>query len=217
MRFSTWRTEIFGLHQVEHLLQPLGDHRRLEHALLVGDLHGEMRGDRVTQLAVVLDLLDHADDFRRDLLVELDVAFELVDHRARQRLGLDAIAGDVLEHRGVRLVIFGAVGIFENLGALRALHQHLHGAVGQLEQLQDAGERPDLVDRAGRRIVVGGVLLRRQQDERVRAHHFLERLDGLFAAHEQRHDHVREDDDVAQRQHRIGPDFAGAERRTRFG
>src|SRR5690606_2940087 len=34
----------------------------------------------------------------------------------------------------------------------------------------------------------------------VRAHHLLERADRLLAADEERHDHVREDDDVAQRQ-----------------
>ena len=167
-----------------------------------------MRSDRVGELGVVLDLLDHADDFRRHLLVELHVAFELGDDRARQRLGLDALADDVVEHDGIGFVIVAAVGVLEHLGALRALDQHLHGAVGQLEQLQHAGERADLVDRVGRRIVVGGVLLRREQNERVRAHHLFERLDRLFAADEQRHDHVREHHDVAQRQHRIGPGFA---------
>src|SRR4029450_4851799 len=61
---------------------------------------------------------------------------------------------------------------------------------------------------SGRRIVVGGVLLRRQQNEGVRPHHFLKGADRLLAADEERHDHVRENDDVAQRQHRIGPDFS---------
>ena len=73
------------------------------------------------------------------------------------------------------------------------------------------------IDGVGRRIVVGGVLLRREQDERVRAHHFFERLDRLLAADEQRNDHVRENDDVPQRQHRIGPAFAGCQERLGFG
>ena len=38
----------------------------------------------------------------------------------------------------------------------------------------------------------------------VLEHAFLERAHGLFAAHEQRHDHVGKHHDVAQRQHRIG-------------
>ena len=99
---------------------------------------------------------------------------------------------------------------FEDLGALGALDQHLHGAVGQLEQLQHARERADLEDRIGRRIVVGRVLLRREQDEGVAPHHLFQRLDRLLAADEERHDHVREDHDVAQRQNRIGARFAGS-------
>src|SRR5262249_19570013 len=58
---------------------------------------------------------------------------------------------------------------------------------------------------------IGGVLLRGEQNERVGAHHLFERLDRFLASDEQRHDHVREDDDVAQRQHRIGPGLAGDE------
>ena len=85
----------FALHQAEHLFQPLGDDRRLEHRLLVGNLDREMRGDRVGELGIVLDLLDRADDLGRHLLVELHIALELGDDRARQRLGLDLLA-DVL-------------------------------------------------------------------------------------------------------------------------
>ena len=97
----------FALHQAEHLLEPLGHAGRLKHRLLVGDLHREMRGDGVGELGVILDLLDHADDFRRHLLVELHVAFELGDDRARERFGLDRVAELVGEHDGVRFVIFG--------------------------------------------------------------------------------------------------------------
>ena len=175
-----------------------------------------MRRHGVGELGVILDLLNDTDDFRRHLLVELHIALELVDHRARERLGLDLLAGDVFEHDGVGLVVVAAVGVSEHLAALRALDQHLDGAVRQLEQLQHAGERAGLIDRVGCRIVVGGVP-RRQQNERVRAHHLFQRLDRLLAADEQRHDHVREDDDVAQRKHRVGPGFAWGERRTRLG
>src|SRR5262249_27249595 len=52
-------------------------------------------------------------------------------------------------------------------------------------------------------IIVTGVLLRRKQDLLVGTHHLLERIDRLLAPDEQRHDHIGEDDDVAQRQDRI--------------
>src|SRR5581483_1828737 len=54
-----------------------------------------------------------------------------------------------------------------------------------------------------RRIIVAGILLRCQQDLLVRAHHLFEGVDRLLASNEERDDHVRKDDDVAQRQDRI--------------
>ncbi len=205
-----------ALHQAQHLLQPLAHRGGLEDALLVGDLHREMRGDGIGDAAVIVDLLHHADDLGRDLLVELHIAFELGHHRAGERLGLDAFADRILEAGRVGFVIVDAAGVLENFRALDALHQHLDGAVGQFQQLQHARQRADLEDGIGRRIVVGGVFLRRQQDEGIAAHHLFERANRLLPADEQRHDHVREHHDVAQRQHRVGPDFTGRERRAWF-
>ena len=51
-------------------------------------------------------------------------------------------------------------------------------------------------------VILSGVLLRDEQDLLVVLHHVLERPHGLLASHEQGHDHVREHDDVAQRQDR---------------
>ena len=205
-----------ALHQAEHLLQALGDGPGLEDALLVRDLDGEMRGDGVGELGVVVDLLNDADDLRRHLLVELHIALELGDDRAGERLRLDLLAGVVGERDGVGFVVVGLFGVLDDTGALGALDQHLHGAVGQLEELQHAGERTDLEDGIGRRIIVGRILLRREQDERVGAHHLFEGADRFLAADEQRHDHVRKHHDVAQRQHRIGRVFAGGRQRSRL-
>ena len=49
--------------------------------------------------------------------------------------------------------------------------------------------------------MVGG-LLRDQQDSLAGVHRLVERDDGFFATDKQRNDHVRIDDDVAQRQYR---------------
>ena len=95
------------------------------------------------------------------------------------------------------------VGEGLDLRARGALDQNLDGAVGQLQQLQDIGERADVVDRVGFRIVVGGIDLGGKQDLLFRAHHLFQRLDRLLAADEQRNDHVREHDDVAQREDRV--------------
>jgi len=87
---------------------------------------------------------------------------------------------------------------------LGAFHQHLHGAVGKLQKLQDIGDRADLVDGFRRRIVVAGVDLGNKHDLLVGAHDFLERTDGFFPPDEQGNDHMRENDNVAQGKYRIG-------------
>src|SRR5690606_21924731 len=94
------------------------------------------------------------------------------------------------------------LGVLDDLGARAALAQHLHGAVGKLQELKHGRERVDPVHRARRRIALGGILLRNEQDLLVRAHDFLERIDRALTADEQRHDHVGEHHNVAQRQDR---------------
>ena len=75
---------------------------------------------------------------------------------------------------------------------MQALDQHLHGAVGQLQQLQHRGDGAGGVDLVGRRIVVLGILLGHDEDVLVVAHHFFERLHRFLAADEERHDHPGE-------------------------
>src|SRR4051812_23329107 len=82
--------------------------------------------------------------------------------------------------------------------------------------MQHARKRADLVNGLGRRLVVGRVLLGGEKDEGVGPHHLLEREDGLRASDEEGRDHVRKYNDVAQRQHRIGPGFTGNERWSRL-
>jgi hypothetical protein len=73
----------------------------------------------------------------------------------------------------------------------------------QFQQLEHRSERPHVVDAVGRRLVVARVLLRDEQNLPVGAHHFFEGRNRFLAADEERHDHVGEDDNVAERQDRI--------------
>src|SRR5215470_5482766 len=205
-----------ALHQAQHLLESLSDRIGFENSLLVGDLHREMRGERVGDAAVVVDLLNDADDFRRHLLAELHIALELGDGGARKCFGLDALTDRVLEHDRFRFVKLGAIAVLEDPRAPGSLDQDLDRTVRQLEQLQHACERADLEDRVRCRIVVRGVPLRREQDSRITLRYLFEGADRLLAPDEERHDHVRKYHGVSQRQDRIGPDFAGQERRRRF-
>ena len=180
-------------------LQPLANVQNAQQLLLVGDLQRDVRGDRVGQLARLVDLVGLDQHLRRDLLVQLHILLELGDHRAAQGLQLVVVGHVLVDQLGARLEEFFAVGVAQRPGALAAFHQHLDGAVGQLQQLQHRGDGADLVDVVGGRLVVAGVLLRDQQNLLVLLHDLFQRLDRLFAAHEQRHDHVRKDNDVTQR------------------
>ncbi len=162
-----------------------------------------MRGQRVGELRRILDLVDRDQHLRRDLLVELDVLLELRHRRARQRLELLLLAELLLDRLGIGLEEGLVLGEAHDARALSALDQHLHRAVGQLQQLQHRADRADGIDVGRSGIVLGRVLLGDQQYLLVLLHHVLERAYRLLAADEQRHDHVREHDDVAQRQNRV--------------
>jgi hypothetical protein len=98
--------------------------------------------------------------------------------------------------------VLAVVVMAAGVGALHALDQHLHGAVGQLEHLQDAGDAADLEHVVGLGLVLAGGLLRHQHDLAAGFHGGLERLDRLGPPDEQRDDHVRKHDHIAQRQQR---------------
>ena len=161
-----------------------------------------MAGHRVGQLGRVVDLVDGDQDFGGDFLVELDIALELADHGAGQRLGLLGLAGLFGQQLGHGLEVI--LGFLEaaDLRATAALDQHLDRAIGQLEQLQHRGDGADLVQILGAGIVLGGVFLRDEEDLLVVAHHRFECAHGFIPADKERHNHVREDHDIAQRQHR---------------
>ena len=65
-------------------------------------------------------------------------------------------------------------------------------------------------------IVLRRVLLRDEKDLLIVLHHVLERPHRFLAADEQRHDHVRKHDDVAERQDRIKRSARGFEHRPSF-
>ena len=194
----------FALHQAIDLLQPLGHVEGFQKALLVGDLDRQMGGDRVRQLGRIGDLGDGTEGLGRDLLVQLHIVLELLDHGAQHGLGLRGLARFVLDLDGLGLEILLTVGEAGQTRAALALDKNLHGAVGQFQQLKHAGQHADGIDGVRRGIVVDAVFLGRQQDLLFALHDLVQRLHRLFAADEERHDHVREDDDVSQRQDRQG-------------
>ena len=193
-----------ALHQAVDRLEPVADVGLLEQLLLVLELGAEMAGHRVGELRRRHRVRDRRHRLLGDVPVELGVALELLGHGAAQRLDRRRVLGGLGDLRGLGLEIGLVVDEAGDPHPHLALDQHLHGAVGQLQQLQHVGQHADAVDALGLRLVLGGVLLAREQDLLVVPHHRLERAHRLLAADEQRHDHVRKHHDVAQGQDGIG-------------
>mmetsp|Transcript_15238 Transcript_15238/g.28562 ORF Transcript_15238/g.28562 Transcript_15238/m.28562 type:complete len:338 (-) Transcript_15238:699-1712(-) len=190
------------LEQVEQLLQALGHVGQVEHSLLGIQLERQVGGDGVGQTAGVVDATDGRQDLGRDLLVELDVLIELLRHGATQGLDLGSMLGLRRDRRHFGHEMLAGLRDRDRRGTLQPLDQHLHGAVGQLEHLQDAGNAADLEHVLGLGLVLAGRLLGDQHDLAAGFHRGFQGLDGLGAPDEQRDDHVREHDHVTQRQQR---------------
>ena len=100
--------------------------------------------------------------------------------------------------------MYGSDGLeAEQAKALLALDDGAHGAVLELDDLGDLGQRADRVQlgRVGDVLAVG-LALRHQRDGRAVGDRLVERLDRLVAADLEGHDHLREDDRLAQRDER---------------
>ena len=84
--------------------------------------------------------------------------------------------------------------------AADALHEDADAPVGQLQHAHDEGDRADGEEVVGPGVLVVLPLLRGEQDHAVLGQGLVHGLDRALAAHVERHDHEREDDDVPQRQ-----------------
>ncbi len=191
-----------ALDDAEEVLEPLADLAHLEDLLLLFELKRKVRGDGIGQTAAIVDARHRREDLRRDLLVELDVLVELREQRTAHRLDLVGAARIARQRNRLGDEVFAAVGDARDARTLRALDQHLHGAVGQLQHLQDGRDAADLVEVGRTRVVLRRLLLGDEQDVLAGVHRHVERLDRLGTSDEQRDDHVRKHDDVAQRQQR---------------
>ncbi len=184
------------------MFQTLAHVENLQDLLLLAQLQRHVGGDRIGQAARMLDPGKRRQHLRGHLLVQFDVLLELGDDGTRQHVHLTFVVSlDVRQQGKVGRVVLGRVQLLD-ARAIDSLDQHLHGAVGQFEQLQDRGDGTDPVQIVGLRIVDVGLLLRDEHDPFVRFHGDIESQDGLLAPHEERNHHVRIYDYIAQWQDR---------------
>ncbi|MNC24508.1 hypothetical protein D3C75_725630 [compost metagenome] len=170
--------------------------------LLLLDLQGHVRGHGVDQAPWLVDAVQRRQHFGRHLLAQLNVLFELRQQRAHEHFRLALGSVGFVDQGDFSTDVPFNFGEALDRTTLLALDQHLDGAIRQLQQLQHGGNGTDTVQGVLARIVVGWILLGQQKDLLFARHRRLEGFDGLFAPHEQRDNHVRVNNDIAQWQKR---------------
>ena len=162
----------------------------------------QVRGDGIGELARIVDA--HGGDHRVVVQVvrQLHVLLEQRDdaaHRAfRLAAGL-ARLGQHLDDDAVEPLVFLPL---DGARPIDALDQHLDVAVGQLQALHDVGDAAHRVDVFRPRVVHRRVVLRGEEDALVLHQRVLERAGRRGPSDHERHHHVREHDDVPQRDDR---------------
>ena len=192
-----------ALHVAIDLFQPLGDVKFFQKLLLLRDRDAQMAGHEVGQTRGLAGVGHRGQRLLGDVLLDLGVTLELFRNRAHQRVGGVRIPRHLDQRLAMGLEEVGIGDEFGDLHPRLALDQHLDGAVGQFQQLQHIGQDAHAIDPVIAGLVHGGVDLAGEQDLPILGHHLFQRPHGFLAPHEKRHDHVRENHDVAQRQHRV--------------
>ena len=193
-----------ALHQAVDLLQPLGDLEGLQKLLLLGHLDAEMAGHEIGELRRIAGLADSRQRLLGDVLLHLGVALELLAHGAQERVDGVLLADRLGEILDLGLEEPLVLDIIRDPDPRPPLDENLHGAVGQLEKLENVGQHPRAVNPLRGGIVHRRIDLAGEQNLLVLRHHLLEGAHGFLAADEQGHDHVWKDHDVAQWQDWIG-------------
>ena len=150
-------------------------------ALLGG--HVRAVGDHVGQQAGLADVAGRDGGLRRDRRAVGDVLLDLGLDRAHQRLDLEAVGalvGELLDGRAeVRL----GLGEAEDAQAALALDDGTDGAVLELDDLGDLGQRADRVELGGLvDVLLLGLALGDERDRAAVGDGGVERVDALLAA-----------------------------------
>ena len=119
------------------------------------------------------------------------------------RVDLRLIADLFRQQFGLGLEKSVVLGELDDSGTPATFDEHLDGAIGKFQQLQHGADGADGVDIVGRGVVLRRVLLGDEEYLLVVAHDVFESTNRFLATDEQRDDHMREHDDIAQRQHGI--------------
>ena len=131
----------------QDVLEALADVEDLQNLLLLGELQRHVRRHGVGEAPGLLDAGERGEHLGRHLLVELHVLLELGDDRAREHVHFAARRKPPTSGRSVASGGVVLAGVqFLDARAVDALDQHLDGAVGKFQELQDRRDRADAVE-----------------------------------------------------------------------
>ena len=181
-------------------LEALDDVDRLEQLLALLGGHVRAVGDHVGQEPGLGDVARRDGGLGRHRRPVGDVLLDLGLDRAHQRLHLEAVGRLVGDDLDGRAQVRTRLGEAVQLQARLALDDGPDRAVLQLDDLGDLGEGADGVQLGG---IVDLLLLRLalgdERDRPALGDRGVERVDALLAADLERHDHLREDDGLPER------------------
>ena len=194
----------FALHMAIDLFQPVRDRQRFQNFLLLVHFDTQMTRDQIGQRSSIGCFANGAQRFVGDVFLDFGIALELVRDGAHQRLDCGAVARHFGQQFGFGFEEAVVFYVFFDPHTCLTFDQHLNGAVGQLQKLKHVCQNAGLINAVALRIVLGRINLACKQDLLVVSHHLFQRAYRFLAPYEERHDHMREHDDVAQRQNWIG-------------
>ncbi len=189
----------FAFEHAGDAVETLDGRDDLEEVLLLLDADEQVSGDGVAQLRRVVDADGGDHGVEVQVVRELDVLLEHRDDAAHHRLD---VGGHVLRARDhlhddpEEALVFLPL---DRAGAVDTLDQHLDVAVGQLQALHDVGDAAHREDVVRLRLVHRGVVLGGEEDPLVLAEGVFEGPDRRRTPDHERHHHVREHDDIPQR------------------
>ncbi len=189
--------------QFVHALEPVERIDALEHRLRVLDLELEVRCREIRQSPVIVDIYDDRHHLGRHGLSKRDRLLEIVSDVSRKRFDFERLGnGRVRDRFDGSLKVDVTRVVPRHANAADALDEDADPVVRQFQHPHDHRRGADRVEVAVLGLFDRGVALRREQDHPVVGQRLLDGGDRPVAAHKERHDHVREDDDVPERQNR---------------
>ena len=137
----------------------------------------------------------------KHLFVQLDIAFKLADSGANQHFLLAFVNRRRVEILRFRREMLAIIRQRRNASTLQPFDQHLHGAVRQLQHLQNRRHGSNGEKIVYTRLIRRRFFLRNQHDFFIMVHGRFEATDRFFPPYKQGYDHVRINHHIAQRQY----------------